>query len=67
MIEHRPCGVCVALVPAATGCGHWEPGRTARADASRRDRDRARTALEAARERRRQAVDDFRKVMTGEQ
>lgn len=27
MITHRPCGVCVALVPARTGCQHWQPNR----------------------------------------
>lgn len=38
----RPCGACRELVPAETGCGHWKPGRSAKAadSAERRRRDR---------------------------
>lgn len=27
-MTHRPCGACGELVPVATGCGHWRPGRS---------------------------------------
>jgi hypothetical protein len=79
MIDYRPCGACVELVPADTGCGHWKPAH--RAEAARkgknrnRDNQRARTRayrarqkaeVEAARERGRALVQDFTRVMTGE-
>jgi len=79
MIDYRPCGACVELVHADTGCGHWKPGQ--RAEAARkgnnrnRDSQRARTRayrarqkaeVEAARECGRALVQDFTRVMTGE-
>jgi len=52
-MTHRPCGACRELVPVATGCEHWRPGRSPRARESRRTRA-ARTAA---------TVTEFERVM----
>lgn len=68
MIEHRPCGICRALVPAATGCEHWKPSvsRAMRARAEPADRearakaaDKRRHQRKRARERAKASVDAF--------
>jgi hypothetical protein len=64
MIGYRPCAVCVAYVPAATGCKHWKPtlhvesprrqvrSKESAAAASRALRARRKAELEAARRER---------------
>lgn len=47
-MTHRPCGACGALVPADTGCYHWQPGRSAKAADSATRRRVRREEREAA-------------------
>jgi hypothetical protein len=70
MIGYRPCGACVAYVPAASGCGHWHPGqgtpgeRKGKGAASReRKRERDRVNAAAARARAKADVAAFREMM----
>lgn len=48
-MTHRPCGACGELVPADTGCKHWQPGRSAKAADSATRRLAQRDEREAAR------------------
>lgn len=49
----RPCGLCRALVPGDTGCGHWKP-RRAEANRVRRQEKRRQN---------REAVDEFHRMI----
>lgn len=49
----RPCGACCALVPADSGCKHWKPGSSIKAEDSR-----------ARRNRQRDEIESFRRMMT---
>jgi hypothetical protein len=71
MIKHRPCAVCAALVPSATGCKHWRgdgapvPAKSTASAAHKRARDQVRQqenrdAEKYAKDRARAAVDKFR-------
>lgn len=48
MIEYRPCGACGELVPAATGCKHWTPGRILARNLNGRERAKRREAAASA-------------------
>lgn len=57
MRSHIPCGACVALVPADSGCQHYRPKRPStesRREAERRARARAAEAVARFRETMRQ-------------
>ena len=75
MIKNRPCGVCAALVPAATGCKHWKgdgapvPAKSTASAARKRARDKARQqanrgAERLAKQQAKVSVDAFRQLMT---
>lgn len=62
----RPCGACVALVPADTGCPHWRPKqdqRSAEFQRLRHEKTKNRMKEDRARENARQAVADFQRQM----
>jgi hypothetical protein len=60
MLAYRPCGVCVAYVPAESGCPHWRPKIQAPGAASAR-RARNREYQRRAREAASAAVAEFRR------
>jgi len=71
MIKNRPCGVCAALVPAATGCKHWKgdgapvPAKSTASAARKRARQQAnRGAERLAKQQAKASVDAFRQLMT---
>jgi hypothetical protein len=73
MLLNRPCGVCAALVPAATGCRHWHPdkppalrGKSAAYAENKRRKQAVRAAEMRAKARAKQNVDEFRQTMTSQ-
>jgi hypothetical protein len=68
MLTRRPCGVCVALVPASTGCAHWRGagskiihGRSTAAIDAKKKRDRERR--QRIRDETKARVEAFQKQM----